>query len=69
MLVIGIVVALLALLAFISALSEERSPRIAAILVLFAGALVVLALTRHPGGYRLADVPNAFYRVFDRVLR
>lgn len=65
-LVIGLVVLVLTIPAILSAFSEGRTPRVASIMVLIGGVLVALALNRNPGGYAVADIPNAFVRVFDR---
>lgn len=54
--------------AMLTAYTEGRTPRAAAILVLISGVLIVLALSRHPNGYDIADIPNVFVRVFDRYL-
>ncbi len=65
-LVIGLVIAVLTLPAMLTAYTEGRTPRAAAIMVLIAGVLIVMALDRYPDGYSIADIPNAFVRVFDR---
>ncbi len=62
-LVIGIVLGVLAVPSMLSALNDGRAPRAASILVLIAGALIVLAFTKKPGGYEVQDIPNAFFRV------
>ena len=67
-LVIGLVIAVLTIPAMLTAFTEGRTPRAAAIMVLIAGVLIVLALSRHPNGYSIADIPNAFVRVFDRYI-
>ena len=67
-LVIGIVVTILALPAIISAVSDGRAPRAAAIAVLVGGGLIVFAVTSHPGGYRMDDLPEVLYRVVDRFV-
>jgi hypothetical protein len=67
-LVIGIVLGALAVPSMLSAFSEGRAPRIGAILVLISGTLLVLAISQKPGGYELADIPQAFYRVIGQVL-
>ena len=67
-LVIGIVLGVLALPSMFSAFSEGRAPRIAALLVMISGTLVIYALTQKPGGYDLRDIPLAFYRVAGQIL-
>ncbi|MGB8815508.1 MAG: hypothetical protein WCC57_20215 [Paracoccaceae bacterium] len=67
-LVIGLTLGALAIPSTLSAFSEGRPPRAAAILVLIAGTLVFLALTKKPGGYEIADIPQAFFRVIGSIL-
>lgn len=67
-LVIGLIIAVLTIPAMLTAFTEGRTPRAAAILVLISGVLIVLALSRYPNGYSIADIPNAFVRVFDRYI-
>ena len=67
--VIGFFVALLAFPALVSAFSEGRSPRSAAILVMIGGGLIALAASRHPGGYSIADLPDAMSSVWNRYVR
>lgn len=62
-LVIGIILAVLAIPSFLNAWSSDRSPRVPAIMTLISGTLIVLAVTGRSGGYRLTDVPDAFIRV------
>ncbi|MDZ4135286.1 MAG: hypothetical protein U1D06_06785 [Paracoccaceae bacterium] len=69
LLVVGVVVGAFSIPSMLSAFREGRAPRIAAILVLIAGTLVVLAVTRKPGGYEVADVPGVFLRVIGGLLR
>ena len=66
-LVIGIILAVLAVPAMISAFSEGRAPRAASVIVLVAGVLIVFAFTKKPGGYEVRDIPNAFYRVIGQI--
>jgi hypothetical protein len=67
-LVIGIIIAVLTVPSLMSAYIEGRAPRAGAILVLISGTLIVLALSKHPGGYSLGEIPDAFYRVAGRYL-
>jgi hypothetical protein len=62
-LVIGLTLGALAIPSLLAAFSEGRAPRIGAILVLISGVLLVLAISGKPGGYEIADIPQAFYRV------
>ncbi len=67
-LVIGLTLGILAIPSLLSAFSEGRAPRIGAVMVLISGVLVVIALSRKPGGYEIVDIPQAFFRVIGRYL-
>ncbi|SMX45299.1 hypothetical protein [Actibacterium lipolyticum] len=67
-LVIGVVLGVLAIPSLLGAYSEGRPPRAASIMVLIAGTLILLAVTNHPSGYAINDVPEAFVRVFGRYV-
>ncbi|WP_299922569.1 hypothetical protein [uncultured Pelagimonas sp.] len=62
-LVAGLILAVLALPAVVSAFSDGRTPRVAAIVMIAAGGLVVFALTNKPGGYQMQDIPQVFFQV------
>lgn len=67
-LVIGIVILLFTIPSVLSAISDGHAPRVASILLLIGGGLVALAVTQHPGGYTIEDVPHAFVRVVARFM-
>lgn len=67
-LVVGIVLVAFTFPAVISAFSEGRAPRSAAILVMIGGGLIALALYSQPGGYTFASIPDVFVRVVGRYL-
>ncbi|KAJ54852.1 50S ribosomal protein L35 [Actibacterium mucosum KCTC 23349] len=67
-LVVGTICGVLAFPSLLGAYSEGRPPRAAAILILIAGGLIVLALYQSPQSISLEDIPNAFVRVFSRLL-
>ncbi|EEW24786.1 hypothetical protein [Rhodobacter ferrooxidans] len=67
-LVIGLTLGALAIPSLLAAYSEGRAPRIGAILVLISGVLLALAISRKPGGYEIADIPQAFMRVIGSFL-
>jgi len=67
-LVTGVVLAGFAVPAMLSAWSDGRSPRAAAITVMIAGGLIATAALTWPGGFSPAEVPNAFVRMAARVL-
>ncbi|MGD9916741.1 MAG: hypothetical protein AB7U46_01895 [Paenirhodobacter sp.] len=66
-LVLGIIVAAFAIPAVISAFSDSRPPRAAALAVLVGGGLILLAFLSRPGGYTPAEIPEAFARVLARM--
>lgn len=68
LLVIGIVLAAFSIPSLLSAYSESRPPRVAAVVVVGALALVAWALSTSPGGYSFAEIPKAFVRVIGSVL-
>ncbi|SEN56286.1 hypothetical protein SAMN05216227_101735 [Pseudorhodobacter antarcticus] len=68
LLIVGIMIGVLAVPSMLSALSESRAPRVAAIMVLIAGVLVVMALQNKPGGYTIAQIPDVFFKVVGRYV-
>jgi len=68
-LTIGAVILVFAIPSVVSAFSDGRAPRTAAVLVLIGGGLVVWAMTQKPNGYVLTDIPNVFVGVIGHYLR
>lgn len=68
LLVIGLIIGVLAIPSMLSAFAESRAPRTAAVLVLIAGVLIVVAVTRKVGGYQIADIPDIFVRVIGNLV-
>lgn len=68
MLVVGLIVGVLSLPALLNAWTEGRAPRAGAIMVMIAIGLIVAATRTKPGGYRVDEVPDAFFRVLGRLL-
>jgi hypothetical protein len=66
MLVAGILLAVLSVPALTSAFSEGRPPRLAAVLIVIAGTLLLIAVKSKPSGYSFTEVLAAFGRVFWR---
>ena len=66
--VIGLVLIGLAALSLISAFTDGRMPRAAAVMMIAATILIALAVSKRPGGYAWEDVPGAFVRVIARVV-
>ncbi|WP_102109986.1 hypothetical protein [Oceaniglobus roseus] len=66
-LVLGVVFAALAFPALLSAFSESRAPRAAALMGVLSAGLVYFAVDTRPGGYQMDDIPGAFARVIGRI--
>ncbi|KAF0676446.1 hypothetical protein PMES_01178 [Profundibacterium mesophilum KAUST100406-0324] len=60
--------ALLAIPSFLSAFSDSRPPRLAALLLVLAALLVYDAVRRAPEGYGIGDLPDAFLRVVAMIV-
>jgi hypothetical protein len=67
-LVIGIVCAVLAVPAILSAFAESRAPRMAAILVVAATGLITVAVLQKPGGYSINEIPGVIISVVARLI-
>ncbi|MEP2715521.1 hypothetical protein [Pseudophaeobacter sp.] len=67
-LILGIFLAGLSIPSILSAMSENRPPRISALLLLSGGGLIAFAMTSRPGGYRLEQVPDVFFSVLGRFI-
>lgn len=67
-LVIGLAIAGLTFPAIVSAFSRGSPPRGAAVAAAVGGAMIVVAVTQHAGGYRMQDIPQIVARVADHYL-
>ena len=65
----GLAILVLSIPAFVSAWSDRQVPRLASLLILLGGGMVMFPLTEAPGGYALADVPEAAIRVIAWIVR
>ena len=61
--VIALVLGVLAIPAIVSAVSDGRTPRVATIVIMIAGGLMIYAINEKEGGYRISDVPKVVYKV------
>jgi formate-dependent nitrite reductase membrane component NrfD len=66
--VIGLIVGVLAIPALLSAFSESRAPRAAAIMVMISAGLVATAILQKPGGYTVEEAPDVFFSVVARLV-
>lgn len=62
-LVIGMVIAGFSIPAIVSAFSDSRTPRAAALMVMLGGGMIAWAVTGKPGGYTLDGIPEVFVKV------
>ena len=69
LLVLGIIIAGFSIPSILGAVADRRSPRVAAIMIMIGGSLIILAYTQRPGGYSLEEIPEAFVRVVAHYLR
>ncbi len=67
-LTIGLVIGVFSIPAVVSALSDRRAPRVAAIVMIVAGGLVAYAMTQKPGGYTIDQIPNVIVKVVARYV-
>jgi hypothetical protein len=67
-LVVGVVLAVLAIPSLLNAWTEDRPPRFGTIIGLTGVVLIGIAMTRHPSGYSLNDILPAFSRVIRAFL-
>lgn len=61
--VVALVLGVLAIPAIVSAISDGRTPRVATIVIMIAGGLMIYAINEKEGGYRISDVPKVVYKV------
>jgi hypothetical protein len=66
--VIGLIVGVLAIPALLSAFSESRPPRAAAIMIMISAGLIAVAVLQKPGGYSVQEAPDIFTRVIGRLV-
>jgi hypothetical protein len=67
--VFGLIIAAFAIPAGISAFSDSRPPRSAAIAVMIGGGMLMVAFLGKEGGYDADQIPDTFARVFAQILR
>ena len=68
LLVIGLVLGGFSIPSIVSALSDGRAPRVATIVVVLSGVMVVYASSNKPGGYEIDSIPQIFVDVVGRYI-
>ncbi|MEM6595037.1 MAG: hypothetical protein AAF672_09615 [Pseudomonadota bacterium] len=61
--VLGMVIAVLAVPGIFSSIVDGNPPRAATIAVVVGGGMIIYAVYNTPGGYALNDIPNVIARV------
>lgn len=61
--VLGLGLMVLSIPAVVSAFSRGNPPRVAAVVLVIAGAMVVWAISNKPGGYPLNTIPKVVIKV------
>ena len=67
-LVIGILLAGLAVPGCLASLVERRFPKLSLLMAIGGGYLIYSGVTTMPGGFDWPDVPNAFIDVIARII-
>lgn len=66
--VLGSLFALFAVPAVVSAFSEGRPPRLAALMFVIGGGLMAFAIGNKPGGYSFEEIPGVFASVIGQLI-
>lgn len=61
--IIGLILGVFSIPSIVSAFSERRAPRVATLVLMAGGAMVVWAIQNKPGGYQIQEIPDVFVRV------
>lgn len=67
-LIAGLVIAGFSVPSILSAFSERRPPRASLLTIVIAIGLITYAVVMKPGGYRMEEIPDAFFRVLGTLL-
>jgi len=67
-LILGVIIGGFSIPSIVSSLSDRRAPRVAMIMVLAAGALILYAVMTKPGGYSIDQLPDVFFGVISRFM-
>jgi len=64
----GIILAVLSVVSVLTALIERRSPRVASVVVVIAGGLLLWAIGADADGFSWSDIPEAFINIVAAVV-
>ena len=67
--VLGLLVGVLSIPAIVSALTDGRAPRAAALTLVIAALMIGYAMREAPGAYNWDTLPDVLTRVVARILR
>ncbi|CUH78272.1 hypothetical protein [Tropicibacter naphthalenivorans] len=68
LLVVGLLFLVLSIPAIVSAWTDGRAPRGAAIVLVWGAGMILYAMRIKEGGYRWSDIPDAVYTVIGQVV-
>ncbi|WP_420569307.1 hypothetical protein [Thalassovita sp.] len=66
--VLGLFIAIMAIPSIVSAWSDGAVPRVASVMLILGGAMMVWAHSHHVGGYRFNDIPDLIIRVVGKFI-
>ncbi len=66
--IVGLVLCVFSIPSIVSAFSDRRAPRVATLVLMAGGAMVVWAISNKPGGYQIEQIPDIFVRVVARFI-
>jgi hypothetical protein len=66
-LTVGIVLFVLSIPSLLAAWVETRAPRLGAVMIVLAVAMILTALQTAPGGYSFNDIPGVMISVVSRL--
>lgn len=69
LLVVGLGLVAFGIPALVSAFSDSRAPRAAAIAFMLGGGLIAFAVMSKPGGYEMGEIPDVVMNVAARLIR
>jgi len=68
LLVTGMILAVLSGVSIMTAWIDKRRPRVASVVVVIAGGLILWGISISPNGFTLDNIPRAFVNVIGAIL-